>query len=46
MSYEEQEYLNSMTRPRAAKRLRTAKAIHAAAWALSVLLGFLLGLAM
>lgn len=46
MSYEECEYLNSLTAPRAAKRLRTQKAINAAAWGLVFLLGFLLGLAM
>lgn len=46
MSYEECEYLNSVTAPRAAKRLRTQKAINAAAWGITFLLGFLLGLAM
>lgn len=43
MSYEECEYLNSLTAPRAAKRMRTQKAINAAAWGLTFLLGFLLG---
>ena len=46
MSHEECEYLNSHTAPRAARRLRTQKAINAAAWGLTFLLGFLLGLAM
>ena len=46
MSYEELEYINGLTRHRAAKRLRTQKAINAACWGMSVLLGFLLGLAM
>lgn len=46
MSYEEMEYINSLTRPRAAKRLRTQKAINTACWGLVFLLGFLLGLAM
>ncbi len=46
MSHEECEYLNSVTAPRAAKRLRTQKAINATCWGLTVLLGFLLGLAM
>lgn len=46
MSYEECEHLNSLTRPRAAKRLKTAKAINATCWGLVFLLGFLLGLAM
>lgn len=46
MSHEECEFLNSRTAPRAAKRLRTQKAINAAAWGLTFLLGFLLGLAM
>lgn len=46
MSYEEQELLNSLSRPRAAKRLRTQKAINAACWGLVFLLAFLLGLAM
>ena len=46
MSYDECEYLNSLAAPRAAKRLRTQKAINAAAWGLTFLLGFLLGLAM
>ena len=43
MSYEECECINSHTAPRAAKRLRTQKAINAAAWGLTFLLGFLLG---
>ena len=46
MSYEECEYLNKVTAPRAAKRLRTQKAINAACWGMTFLLGFLLGLAM
>ena len=46
MSYEECEYLNKVTAHRAAKRLRTQKAINAACWGLTFLLGFLLGLAM
>lgn len=46
MSYEECEYLSGLTRPRATKRLRTQKAINAAWWGVSVLLAFLLGLAM
>lgn len=45
MNYEECEYLNNVTAPRAAKRLRTQKAINAACWGLTFLLGFLLGLA-
>ena len=44
--FDECEYLNSHTAPRAATRLRTQKAINAAAWSLTFLLGFLLGLAM
>lgn len=43
MNYEECEYLNKVTAPRAAKRLRTQKAINAACWGLTFLLGFLLG---
>jgi hypothetical protein len=43
VSYEECEYLNSLTAPRAAKRLRTQKAINVAAWGLVFLLGFLSG---
>lgn len=46
MSYEECEYLNSHTALRAAKRMRTQKAINATAWGMTFLLGFLLGLAM
>ena len=46
MSYEECECINSHTAHRAAKRLRTQKAINAAAWGMTFLLGFLLGLAM
>lgn len=46
MTYEECEYLNKLTAPRAAKHLKTCKAIKAAGWGLSVLLAFLLGLAM
>jgi hypothetical protein len=46
MSHEECEYLNSLTAPRAAKRLRTQKAISVSCWGLTFLLGFLLGLAM
>lgn len=46
MSHEECEYLNSHTAPYAAKRLRAQKAINAAAWGLTFLLSFLLGLAM
>ena len=44
--FDECKYLNSHTAPRAARRLRTQKAINAAAWGLTFLLGFLLGLAM
>lgn len=46
MSYEECEFLNSHTASRAAKRLRTQKAINATCWGFTFLLGFLLGLAM
>lgn len=46
MSYEECECINSHTVARAAKRMRTQKAINAAAWGMTFLLGFLLGLAM
>lgn len=46
MSYEECECINSHTAPRAAKRMHTQKAINAAAWGMTFLLGFLLGLAM
>ena len=46
MSYEECEYLSNLTRPRAVKRLRTENAISAACWGVSVLLAFLMGMAM
>ena len=44
--FDECEYLNSHTAPRAAKRMRTQKAINAACWGITFLLGFLLGLSM
>ena len=46
MSYEECEYLNSLTAPRAAKRMRMQRHIQIAGRALLFLAGFLLGLAM
>ena len=43
MSHEECECINSHTAPRAAKRMRTQKAINAACWGMTFLLGFLMG---
>ena len=44
--FDECKFLNSHTAPRAAKRLHAQKAINAACWGMTFLLGFLLGLAM
>lgn len=46
MSYDECEHLSALTRPRAAKRIQKLRVASAAAYAIGLILAFLLGLAM